>query len=158
MITREQVLTNEMVLGIIRGLDDIFSKFNLQSLLFNPKKKSYQISDKIIVQIDTDKLFVDFYQNIYLYTLAVTYNGICVDANILFDNNANILEASKNKSFPGNWSEVKGCQFCCETTTIKNGNDTIDINYCPICGRKLIQGKPMLYRNVIDFKYNNEGE
>lgn len=202
MITREQVLTNEMVLDTIRGLDEIFSKFNLQSLLFNPKKKAYQISDKVMVQIDTDKVFVDWKQHKYLYILAVTYDGICVDVNILFDRDGNILESAKNKAFPGEWNEVEGCKFCCETnavllSTMENGNDTIystirmdvrpeddlyqldteiayqngdsqqftaewsndaiDINYCPICGRRLRQGKPMLYRGI-NINFNNEEE
>lgn len=194
MITRDQVLTNEMVLGTIRGLDAIFTKFDLQSLLFNPKKKSYQVSDKVIVQIDTDKVFVDWKQNKYLYVLAVTYSGICVDVDILFDRDGNILESAKNKAFPGDWNEVEGCKFCCETncvltSSMKNGKDTIysdirmdcrpeddlwqidneivyqtgddinhtfgewsntaiDLNYCPICGRKLRKGKPILFRGI----------
>lgn len=194
MITRDQVLTNESVLNAIRGLDEIFSKFDLQSLLFNPKKKAYQVSDKVVVQIDTDKVFVDWKQHKYLYILAVTYSGICVDVDILFDRDGNILESAKNKAFQGDWNEVEGCQFCCETngallSTMKNGNDTIystiridvrpeddlyqldteiayqagedsqhitaewsndaiNINYCPICGRRLRKGRPILFRGI----------
>lgn len=194
MITRDQVLTNETVLGVIRGLDEIFTKFDLQSLLFNPKKKAYQVSDKVMVQIDTDKVFVDWKQNKYLYVLAVTYSGICIDVDILFDRDGNILESAKNKAFPGDWNEVEGCKFCCETncvltSSMKNGEDTIysdirmdcrpeddlwqidneivyqyrddkdhafgewsntaiDLNYCPICGRKLRKGKPILFKGI----------
>lgn len=32
--------------------------------------------------------------------------------------------------------------------------DAIDINYCPVCGRRLRQGKPMLYRGInVDYNH-----